>query len=169
MNNENTSKLFQEFPRLFRDRENSCMGGFACGDGWYELIFKLCAAIESEAMRLGINPESGAWPRARQVKEKFGTLSFYCSAGDIAVDERDGDHEGEGMHFEAEAHGPILSLRPVPNVKSIYKLITDAAGASAHICETCGQPGKLRTNQGWWRTNCDACEKVLGQRWQGDV
>ena len=43
--------------------------GFECGDGWFDLIFKLCEDIEK------LKPENF---KAVQIKEKFGGLRFYC-------------------------------------------------------------------------------------------
>lgn len=36
----------------------------------------------------------------------------------------------------------------------IWELISQAEKDSFHICEDCGEPGKLRTD-GWWKTLCD--------------
>jgi hypothetical protein len=33
----------------------------------------------------------------------------------------------------------------------------EAERESAHVCEACGQPGKLRTQGGWLLTRCEAC------------
>ena len=50
------------------DMTKTCLAfGFECGDGWFSLILE--AATELEALDADI--------RAAQVKEKFGTLSFY--------------------------------------------------------------------------------------------
>ena len=79
MNDENTKKLAEAFPRLYRNLhatpEESCLSfGFECGDGWCKLLFDLStelAALPKEIV-------------AGQVKEKFGTLRFYL---DTSVDE----------------------------------------------------------------------------------
>jgi hypothetical protein len=36
-------------------------------------------------------------------------------------------------------------------------LIRKAEGDSYHICEECGEPGKLRA-KGWWKTRCANCQ-----------
>ncbi len=54
--------------------------GFCCGDGWFDLINQLSAAIEAECQRLleaGM-PEDNL-PIARQVKEKSSLLRFHTS------------------------------------------------------------------------------------------
>ncbi len=51
--------------------------GIDCGDGWFELVNRLSAACEKEIDAMaaaGVAMEY--WPRAVQIKEKFGTLRF---------------------------------------------------------------------------------------------
>lgn len=51
-----------------------------CADGWFSIIDCLAAAIEAEIDALvarGIGKEE--WPRAHQIKEKFGGLRFYVA------------------------------------------------------------------------------------------
>ena len=82
MNDTNTQKLYDAFPRLYRGRnlphsKSSMLWGFECGDGWLNLIWNLSQAIKEEAWRTGIDPKSNLWPEAIQVKNKFGTLRFH--------------------------------------------------------------------------------------------
>lgn len=76
MNENNTNRLFNEFPTFFRGREdihNSLMGfGFECDDGWFDIIHRLCTDIKAVCDRAG-------WDgfRVVQVKEKWGGLRFY--------------------------------------------------------------------------------------------
>lgn len=139
MNDENTRRLHNAFPFLYR--KVRC---FECGDGWYQLIYELSAAIEEEARKSSIDPASESWPMARQVKEKFSTLRFYVSTDSVPG-------------LKPEVVGDILSFRPVASVESIQKLVAEAEAKSANICEVCGKPGTLRTD-GFWRVICDTCE-----------
>lgn len=83
--------------------------------GWYEIVTNADASIAA------LFPDY----EIHQVKEKYGTLRYYCSV------------EGD------------------PRVEQI---IDHAEALSAVTCETCGQPGRLGSNAGWWMTTCDACE-----------
>jgi len=72
MNKKNSLKLFNDFPKLYQGRNEpltkNLMGfGFECGDGWFDLIYKLSKDISE------IDPDCVAL----QVKEKFGGLRFY--------------------------------------------------------------------------------------------
>lgn len=86
-----SKRLARDFPLFLRGRNESLktnlMGfGFECGPGWYALIRSICEVAEKECRRqraLGLNPEF--WPKAVQVKEKFGTLRFYCFGANDAI------------------------------------------------------------------------------------
>ena len=83
--------------------------GFAHGDGWYKIIDGLSKELTDYAAEHKIVIE------AAQVKEKFGTLSFYVT-------------------FTPKIHwGAIMAI------------IDKAEAASAVTCEMCGEPGKRRS------------------------
>jgi hypothetical protein len=59
MNDDLQKNLFDDFPHLFRDRNESCMQrGFECGDDWYDLIYTLSRDIETVANEIGLKPGS---------------------------------------------------------------------------------------------------------------
>lgn len=83
MNDTLSKKLLDDFPWLFRDRNATSMQrGFECGDGWFDLIYKLSQDIEAVAREGGLSPNSPEWPKCRQVKEKMGSLRFVVFAVD---------------------------------------------------------------------------------------
>ena len=94
-------QLCKDYPLLFVNRNKSMMEscmywGFECGDGWYNIINLLCKNIQGHIDHvnkrrqylLKDNPHNLSIPDevpqvvVQQVKEKFGTLSFYYSGGD---------------------------------------------------------------------------------------
>lgn len=83
MRNELEDKLFNEFPEFFKHRENlkaSLMGfGFACGDGWFDLIYKLMKDIKA------VYDTEREYFHVVQVKEKFAGLRFYITAASSEV------------------------------------------------------------------------------------
>jgi hypothetical protein len=116
MNIELSKKLLDDFPLLFRDRhETSMQRGFECGDGWFDLIYKISQDIEAVARESGLSPDSLEWPLCRQVKEKMGSLRFVV----FAVDGLSGVNE------------------------RISEIRHDALNQSLQICEYCGRPGEL--------------------------
>jgi hypothetical protein len=133
MNKENTQKLFNRFSfyKPQRPVTQSLMGfGFECGDGWFDLIWKLSEDIENELKnedsRIQIKQRLKDDPpfEVIQVKEKFGELRFYANGGN----------------------------------DKIQDLIDSAERKSVQICENCGKPGKTR-GEGWITTLCDECNK----------
>ena len=78
MNEKLTQKLIDDFPRLYRGGDSTLMRwGFACGDGWFDLVYQLSEEIEKEAKAAGLRGNDENYPQVVQVKEKFGTLSYY--------------------------------------------------------------------------------------------
>lgn len=74
MSPELDALLCRRHPLIFaeRNRPDSCMSyGFACGDGWFDIIDVLCENIQFLVDSDGL-PQAVAV----QVKEKFGTLRF---------------------------------------------------------------------------------------------
>lgn len=82
-------QLQKEFPLLYENcnsRKGSCMQfGFECDDGWYSLLHELSTKLYPLILESRNNfSEHDIYPRASQVKEKFGSLRFYM---DTATDE----------------------------------------------------------------------------------
>ena len=152
-----TQKLYADFPDLFCQHTNPrslLHHGFACDDGWYDIIYTLSSQITAIVSRLakahasniqnkvGSKPDSGSDkpdmirtdqqdefdPRkysASQVKEKFGVLRFYMN------------------RYNDE----------------INVAIADAEAKTETTCESCGGVGSMRED-GWIRVLCDPCEEV---------
>lgn len=131
MNKENTEKLFNDFPSLYRSKNDpetkTLMGwGFSCDDGWFDLIYDLSSKLERCITELSENKIEDCY--AFQVKEKFGSLRFYMS-----------NETKEMSDFIREAE-----------TKSSYTC--EACGSSK------GQTSRSAT--GWIRTLCSECEKI---------
>jgi len=74
--------LVIKYPEIFRDRrgnmqETAMCWGFDCGDGWYDILDRLCATL-IELSKEAYPPHI---PVASQVKEKYGGLRFYLVSG----------------------------------------------------------------------------------------
>ena len=90
MRKELEEKLVKRFPSWFNvngDARHSLMPfGFQCGDGWYNILWRLC--VDMEPMVIGLEKETGERFEVVQVKEKLGTLRFYVSHHTDTIDER---------------------------------------------------------------------------------
>ena len=95
--------------------------------GWYPLV------IATDTQLALLDPDY----RVHQIKEKFGTLCYYCWLSD---DDADSDL------FDA-----------------MYAITDDAERASALICERCGEPGMLHQSRRIRvKTLCATCAEQLG-------
>ena len=89
MSPEKTKALYDEFPELYRERTlkpsvSLMCEGFACGDGWFDIIHALSAIIARHAK--WNDCEGDEYPAAVQVKEKFGGLRFHFGSDIDAID-----------------------------------------------------------------------------------
>jgi len=94
---ENTKRLFEELPQLFRGRfqpitQNLMPFGFECHDGWLPLIHTLCAKITVHAAEAKLDV------MAVQVKEKWGALRFYVHGEDDYIESLIRDAEEASSH-----------------------------------------------------------------------
>lgn len=124
MKAELQKKLFDKYPKIFRQKDLSmqetCMcWGIETGDGWYDLIDLLCWKLQSMTDMNDHLPERFPQIEATQVKEKFGTLRFYTGG---ASEWQDG-------------------------------VIDFAESISAKTCDICGKAGTLNRN-GWIACRC---------------
>ena len=77
MKKELQDKIYKEFYPIFEDRHKpmseTCMcWGLCVGDGWFDLLWKLC-----EDIKKALTPEEWKKFRVHQVKQKFAGLRFY--------------------------------------------------------------------------------------------
>jgi hypothetical protein len=140
MREELDKRLCEKYPKIFADRHadkrETCMcWGFSCGDGWFDLIDKLCNLLQW-------NTDKNRYPQvlATQVKEKFGTLRFYYSTG---YDED--DKTEDSVAYE--------------RIGQISGAISFAETMSSMICEECGAFTKhgVKPYGGWYRSLCEGC------------
>ena len=104
--------------------------GCECGDGWYQVLYDLCANITDAYTQAGLQPDI----IIDQIKEKYGSLRF-C------------------YHHES-ADG---ASTPVEIRKAVSRIVEKAEDRSTHICEKCGKSGRLRPELPWIQTFCDSC------------
>ena len=83
MREELDKQLCHDFPLLFSDRNASmqvtCMCWGFPGDGWYEIIREAAEKLEPLIVAYRKRYPGEDYPRASQVKEKFGTMRFYMT------------------------------------------------------------------------------------------
>ena len=87
MKQELDELLCKRYPQMMINRNlpmtETCMcWGFACGDGWFNILDQLMGNIQHHLDWKNKNGPVVAQVTLDQVKEKFGTLRFYYSGGD---------------------------------------------------------------------------------------
>ena len=136
-----TQKLLDDFPKLFRPCASPFGDwGFQCGEGWFDLVYQLCADIEQAATTAKLDPNSDRWPLMRQIKAKFAVLRVYFDL--LNPDQQDDE------------------LR-----QRINALIREAEDKSGAICERCKLVGTPKANRSgmWVRITCPTCEEKREQ------
>jgi len=84
MKQELEQKLYNDFPKLFRqkdlDKMQTCMcWGIDTPDEWFDVIYKACNLIQEHCDSIEGQIEF------TQIKEKFGQLRMYCSGYDSYI------------------------------------------------------------------------------------
>lgn len=108
---------------------SSQYGGFAIGPGWWPIIESLCRHIQHHI----------DWKQEQ--KEKYGRGEGCQQVVVAQVKEKFG-----GLRFYYDGGN-----------ERIDGMVSMAEAWAAHVCETCGKPGKSRSG-GWIRTLCDEHE-----------
>ncbi len=84
MKEDLADKLIKDFPYLYESGDSSFH--FECGDGWYELIRQLSEKLYPFILKAR-EEQADIYPKASQVKEKFGGLRFYMSVSTEEMDD----------------------------------------------------------------------------------
>lgn len=108
--------------------------GDSVGPGWWLPLLEAFDIIEA----IMVNEPEYRF-NVRQIKEKFGGLRFYWSLEHVNAG---GDEE-----VAEDAHRTELAY-------SISQLTQVAEDKCEKRCETCGEPGELRSS-GWLKILCD--------------
>ena len=87
MRHELENSLYEKYPELFKNHvlpiSVSCMGlGIDIGDGWYDLLDKLCTNLMNYCNRTG-----KIIPAFDQIKQKFGLVCIYLTPYTVELDE----------------------------------------------------------------------------------
>ena len=182
MKRELDQKLCEKYPKIFANRhkpmtETAMCWGFDCGDGWYNIIDRLCGNIQSHI----------DWKeKTRQHAIEYNEMVTAARAGDLTALEA--YISTYSSPYREKVKNEILGegkLRHVPDsipqvtadqVKEkfgtlrfyytggdeyIHGLSAMAESMSGVTCEECGSPGKVRTG-GWLRALCDTHAEAAG-------
>lgn len=140
MKQELDDYLCNKYPKLFIERDlpatETCMcWGFACGDGWFNILDQLCQNIQRHLDWKNRDSEVVAQVVVEQVKEKFGTLRFYYRGGDDYV---------RGLVSMAESMTEVTCESCGSGAKTVWP----KGGGWVHTtCEPCQEARSNRQNE----------------------
>lgn len=142
MKDELEQALAKEFPFMRRERSiaeqlveenfiSDLYGAFGLemGDGWFQLIWDMCAEITAVYDAIG-EPVDVVMDQA---KEKYGELRIYHSYKSRSV----------CPPALREAH------------RQVGEIVEKYVELSLHVCEECGEPGEHRGDLPWMQTLCE--------------
>lgn len=188
MREELDKELVEKYSHMFRNRyapmSETCMcWGFACGDGWYNIISTLCASIEQH-VNWARQQRAMDLLRLRAQKKGYDELVKFIARGS----------EPKEWHYERANELMKNAIEPrkkvsrvvVDQVKEKFGtlrfyyhggdevvdgMVRMAESMSGITCEHCGNLGERRSG-GWVRTLCDVHEAEyqdrMKQRGYGD-
>lgn len=129
------SKLYSMFPKLFAGRmlpiSQSCMPfGIECGDGWFQVILKMCKELSDHIATL--TTKEAEWLYFSSIKEKYGMLSVDMVAEDPEVSDIISNAEMKSQHTcEICGFATTAKLRPGGYIRT--------------LCNTCFKQDKIKT------------------------
>lgn len=147
-------RLVDAHPALFRGQSPTVWSNVSTG--WYSLIDRLCADIESF-----LGPEGCSRFQVEQIKEKFGSLSFYWRLGESGHAHLDALSPEGRMYFVDRTAEPDGANAETERVR---ELVEAACETSKTTCEECGAPAQLRRYVGWMTTLCDQHDAIRTER-----
>ena len=157
MNEQLDKQLCEKYPLLFKDRNadmrtTSMCWGFSHGDGWFNIIDVLCWHLHHKYDDAVSRHE---YLVSRLGKPRFGEIGVAVTQEDIDEARAKIDEEAAKVPVVSQVKEKFGTLRFYINggTEEHYNYISFAESMSAHICETCGKPGKL-LGRGWVYTAC---------------
>ena len=130
MNEENTKKLFEKYPKLYAQKDLPNTASLMCygfpGNGWFNLIDDLSADLQDTCDRYGVQIE------AVQVKSKWGGMRYYYGVKDLENIEVDDTF-----------------------LKEINQLIKTAESKSFDICQGCAN---IKEEENKNQSYCQTCK-----------
>ena len=178
MQNELDNRLFDKYPKIFRNSHTvltqTCIWGFEIDNGWYNIVDKLCNNIQSH-IDWGRKTRARALRFNRALKraiagDRTSITNFYFDKREVTVDHWISDRINQHIRDEEYREVPEIVQQVVAvqvkekfgtlrfyysgGDKYVSGLVAMAESMSGVTCERCGTPGRLQ-GRGWIKTLCE--------------
>jgi hypothetical protein len=184
--------LCKKYPKIFADRNKSMMEtcmcwGFDCGDGWFNIIDRLCANIQHHIDQRVESNERNRKYREMVAAARAGDFTAFnehfkwCLAKPEALENYRLEVLEDPIPVWRE-EDPEIPQVVADQVKEKYGtlrfyshggddiidgMIRMAEAMSAVTCEVCGNPGKT-VGGGWVRTLCKTHAEEQNYGWEDE-
>jgi hypothetical protein len=180
MKQELQNKLFEKYPKIFRQKDLSmnetCMcWGIECGDGWYWLIDNLCSQLQWD-----IDHNS----KKSVIKNKIlRNFAEFIRKKHLKLSWKYGKYLWKTYRYLQDNYKKI-EIKTIPQIETTqvkekfgglrfytndvteeqHAIISWAESLSYHICEYCGTTENIGITQGWLSTICKDCYSKIENR-----
>ena len=180
MNDENTKRLYQKYPKIFVEKDlpmtQSCMAfGVACGDGWYTILDTLCGAIQYHIENPAWVPENYIIRSCKKAWTKLVWNSIIFPTRNIWT-EKQWEIIQKVFSVRERFYPPKVSVQQVvaKQVKqkfgylcfyytggdsTIAAYVNMVERISIKTCECCGAVGYRVNDNGWISVKCERCRE----------
>jgi hypothetical protein len=166
--------LCDRYPKIFADRygdmrTTAMCWGFECGDGWFDLIDRLCATIqghidhsvkqrESRLQRQAIYNEAkaGYWEKFLEYFKGFSPEFIEAEKSNIDRKVDIPEEIPQVVASQVKEKFGALCFYYAGGDDYVYGAVAMAENLSLTICEACGKPGKVK-GDGWISVRCQDC------------
>jgi hypothetical protein len=174
MNQELQQKLFEKYPKIFRQKDLSMKEtlmcwGISCGDGWYNIVDTLCGHLQGLVDRPHEDIEMHQqWIEDEKKKDEPSKERIESYKERIEEYKKKIIPQLEAVQVKEKYGSLRFYLSGYPRQPEIDARVTAyinfAESMSCVTCEQCGMPGKQRGGH-WVFTLCKACDDARSEEW----
>lgn len=174
MRKELDENLCKAAPTLFGDRRTDMRStamcwGFACGDGWYDLLLDAATKLEPlcrAEFDKHKDKEKVWYPHVRKIVGMTASirpvfLALYKIVDTLLPGVYNNPlywYGGPPRAAQVKEKFGTLRFYMTHQTEEMSDIIRTAEMKSAKTCEECGKPGKLK-GHGWYSLRCSSCWK----------
>lgn len=167
--------LCDRYPKIFANRygdmrTTAMCWGFECGDGWFDLLDRLCATIQwhidqsakdreriLERQSIYNDAKAGYWERFFEYYKGFDELFVQAQKSKIHDTIDIPEEIPQVVATQVKEKFGSLNFYYCGGDDYIYGAVALAENLSLTICEACGKRGEVNKGGGWISVRCTDC------------